>query len=87
MSREIVTSIWIVRDQPGSDETDLCVDVFADYTPATPDVRYLPNGDPGHPGNEDEVEITEVSHYGDVIELTAEEHEKAVEAVIEKANR
>lgn len=26
------------------------------YTPGTPDVMYLPNGDPGHPGDDEECE-------------------------------
>lgn len=31
-----------------------------DYRPATPDVWYLPNGDPGYPGDPEEIETTEV---------------------------
>ena len=29
-----------------------------EYTPATPDVMYLPNGDPGYPGDPDEFNVT-----------------------------
>jgi hypothetical protein len=32
-----------------------------DYSPSTPDVMYLPNGDPGYPGDPEEFEITKVS--------------------------
>lgn len=30
------------------------------YTPGTPDVHYLPNGDPGYPGEAPELEVTSV---------------------------
>jgi hypothetical protein len=31
-----------------------------DYSPSTPDVWYLRNGDPGYPGDPEEMEITEI---------------------------
>ena len=31
-----------------------------DYRPATPDVWYLRNGDPGYPGDPEEIEMTKV---------------------------
>lgn len=31
-----------------------------DYTPGTPDVSHLPNGDPGHPGTPEEINIESV---------------------------
>lgn len=34
--------------------------VTFDYWPATPDVMYLPNGDPGYPGDPAEVDIREI---------------------------
>jgi len=33
------------------------VDFSVNYTPGTPDVYYLRNGDPGHPGDPPELEI------------------------------
>jgi hypothetical protein len=39
---------------------ELRVEVDADYTPGYPAVMTLPNGDPGYPGEQDELEITEV---------------------------
>lgn len=39
---------------------ELDVVVEGTYTPATPDVMYLPNGDPGYPGDPAELEIDEV---------------------------
>ena len=30
----------------------------ADYSPGTPDVMYLPNGDPGYPGDPEEFAVT-----------------------------
>lgn len=35
-----------------------------DYQPGTPDVLYLPNGDPGHPGDPEEVVINDISIAG-----------------------
>jgi hypothetical protein len=32
----------------------------ADYSPGTPDVMYLPNGDPGYPGDPEEFEVTQI---------------------------
>ena len=39
---------------------ELEVYVEFDYWPATPDVMYLPNGDPGYPGDPEELEVTKV---------------------------
>ena len=39
---------------------ELEVEVDFDYTPGTPDVMYLPNGDPGYPGEAPELEVTRV---------------------------
>jgi len=40
------------------------VDVDYDYSPGTPDVMYMPNGDPGSPGDPAELTINSV-HYED----------------------
>ena len=49
--------------------------VSGTYTPGTPDVFYLSNGDPGYPGDPAEVEFTSIiKHDGDlVLELTQAE--------------
>jgi hypothetical protein len=38
-------------------------EVIYDYTPSTPDVYYMPNGDPGYPGDPEEIDITELWGY------------------------
>lgn len=35
-------------------------EVEFDYTPGTPDVMYLPNGDPGYPGDPEELELGKI---------------------------
>jgi len=39
---------------------ELEVEVEFDYSPGTPDVMYLPNGDPGYPGEAPEMTVTRV---------------------------
>ena len=39
---------------------ELDVEVEFDYTPGTEDVMYLPNGDPGYPGEAPEMTVTRV---------------------------
>jgi hypothetical protein len=39
---------------------ELEVEVDFEYTPGTEDVMYLPNGDPGYPGEAPELEVTRV---------------------------
>lgn len=41
------------------------VEVTGTYAPGTPDVMYLPNGDPGYPGDPEEFETTKVM-WGDI---------------------
>lgn len=38
----------------------LIFDIEYNYTPGTPDVLHLPNGDPGYPGDPPEVELGNV---------------------------
>jgi len=47
---------------PGSDP-EIEVEVEFDYTPETPDVWYLPNGDPGYPGTDAEVDVTSIKLF------------------------
>lgn len=37
---------------------DIEAEVEYNYTPATPNVYYLSNGDPGYPGDPEEIRIT-----------------------------
>jgi hypothetical protein len=39
------------------DSEDRSVEIIASYSPPTPDVFYLRNGDPGHPGDPEEIEV------------------------------
>lgn len=44
------------------------------YLPATPDVHYLPNGDPGYPGDPEEVEPVRMwVKRGDRVRLIADD--------------
>jgi len=43
---------------------EIILDVTGDYSPATPDVWYLPNGDPGYPGESEEFEISAIEYMG-----------------------
>ena len=56
------------------DEEEFEVEVEYDYTPGSPDVMYLPNGDPGYPGDEEEAEITAVTTWRgkEVLELLSD---------------
>jgi hypothetical protein len=61
------------------------IEIEADYTPPTPDVHYLRNGDPGHPGEPEEVEFLSVTIDGEDTKLTEEEQERAIVRVCEAA--
>jgi len=39
---------------------ELEFEIEFDYQAGTPDVWYLPNGDPGYPGDPEELDVTEV---------------------------
>lgn len=41
--------------------------VTVDYDPGTPDVYHLSNGDPGYPGDPEEVEVVEARLDGRVV--------------------
>ena len=47
------------------------------YTPGTPDVPYLRNGDPGYPGDPDEIDIIKVFYMEK--ELTTEEQQEILD--------
>jgi len=56
-----------IEESVYSEETDKTYDITIEFTysPGTPDVRYLPNGDPGYPGDPPEVEIVSVYSNSD----------------------
>ena len=43
-----------------TEEFELDIRAEVDYSPATDDVPYLPNGDPGYPGDAERLEIIAV---------------------------
>ena len=43
---------------------DVEFEVEFSYIPGTPDVLYLPNGDPGYPGDPAELELISVQLWG-----------------------
>ena len=82
MSREISITMWRELD-----DSELEITVTADYTGGTEDVPYLPNGDPGYPGNPPEIEITSaVDENGEDVELDEYETERALEKIQEAAD-
>lgn len=70
---------------------ETCYEITVNISPATPDVMYLANGDPGYPGDPGEVEILRIMQgklnvpekdweaYG----FTKEELERVEEAALE----
>ena len=40
----------------------LTIDYVVMYSPATPDKWYMPNGDPGYPGDPEELEVLEAKN-------------------------
>ena len=56
------------------------------YSPGTPDVQYLPNGDPGYPGDPPEIEITLVTCDGKLFKLTDEEYDKIYDLCFDNAD-
>jgi hypothetical protein len=75
-------SAYIFSERDGD---DVRIDIEAKFTPATDDVPYLSNGEPGHPGDPEEVEILEASIDGEPTALSEDEEERAILAVIESA--
>jgi len=66
---EFNVSTWTTREIDG-EETDLLITAVADYSPAAPDVHYLPNGDPGYPGDPESIEFSEIHIEGTEDELS-----------------
>lgn len=69
------------------DGEEVEVTVEYNYTPGTPDVRYLSNGDPGYPGDPDEAEVTRVYRLGDKTktDLRPKLTEETLESLCEEA--
>jgi hypothetical protein len=79
-AKHIQTQIILERDG-----AELAVMVSGMYSPATPDVHYLRNGDPGHPGDPEEVDDIKAmdAATGAEIELSEKETEQAWNAICE----
>ena len=66
---------------------DIEFEVSYTYTPATPDVWYLPNGDPGYPGDPAEADIQSIKLWGvDMLEAMPEKiFQQIYDRVLEEA--
>ena len=86
LSLETMSTHTTTLYREDADGNEIEIEVTGDYTPGSPDVYYTSNGDPGYPGDPEEVEITEaVDPDGNDVELTELEEEKARLAIIEMA--
>lgn len=72
MKHKVTGTMLIERD-----DVELEVELDGMYHPATPDVWYLSNGDPGYPGDPEEVTDITATLNGEEIELTDQEYERA----------
>ena len=54
----------LYRTDEHGEEVEIEVDVEANFSPSTPDVWYLANGDPGYPGDAEEIELTKIQQTG-----------------------
>lgn len=61
------------------------VEVTYKYSPGTPDVMYLPNGDPGYPGDPAELEILDVTLDGIRILQWVEDNDDFITTVADEA--
>jgi len=68
----------------------LTLDINFDFSPATPDVFYLRNGDPGYPGSDAELSILSISSpqapgisFLDIFESIDAEHDLGMLTLIE----
>ena len=64
----------------GENEVDVVVE--ATYTPGTPDVMYMRNGDPGYPGDPPEPEIVHVwaeNALGEDVDIVHQLDDKQIE--------
>lgn len=61
------------------------VEVTCAYSPGTPDVWYLPNGDPGYPGDPAECEILSVTYEGKEIGFLFEGNDSFSTLIFEEA--
>lgn len=70
-----------------ADDSEPEVEVEASYTPGSPAVMYLRNGDPGHPEEPDEVEILKVTRKDTKEELDWDSLSDANKTKLEDAAR
>jgi hypothetical protein len=61
MTTHTETLDWsIERETTPGVYVETCYEITVEITPSTPDVWYLPNGDPGYPGDPGEIEILRI---------------------------
>ena len=78
---QVETHITLDRE----DQEDIDVTVIGYYSPGLKGRRHLANGDPGYPDEPSEAELLHAYVNGVEFELTDSELDKAIEALIEKA--
>jgi hypothetical protein len=68
----------------------LMLDIAYDFSPATPDVPYLRNGDPGYPGSDAELSIISITStqapgldFLDIFSSMDAEHDLGMLSIIE----
>jgi hypothetical protein len=68
----------------------LTLDIAFDFSPATPNVFYLRNGDPGYPGSDAELSITSITSaqapgldFFAILEAMDSEHDLGMLSLIE----
>ena len=77
----IETTMTIDREY----QEDIEVTISGEYYPGIKGRRHLPNGDPGYPDEPSEAELLHAYVDGVEFTLTDSEVDKAVEALIKKA--
>lgn len=79
---QVETSITVTR---GEDDAEIDVMVIGTYIPGLKGCRTLRNGDPGYPDEPSDAELLHALVGGVEFELTDSEVDKAIEALIKKA--
>lgn len=60
MSHKVTLSHTILTEGPDGVEMETEYEITVSYSPSTPDVWYMANGDPGYPGDPEECEILSI---------------------------
>ena len=78
----VEATLTVIR---GEDEPEIDVTIIGTYYPGLKGRRNLANGDPGYPDEPSDAELLHAYVDGVEFELTDSEVDKAIEALIEKA--